>query len=285
MRDYGKVHSAIWSSPDFLSYSDDAKLLVFYLLTSTHTTMTGAFRLPDGYLCADLGWPSERVNKGLRELFQKGFCNRCETTNWVLISKFLRWNPPENPNQWIAVGKHVSQIPEQCSWKPDFMRFLAKSFADSYPQKENPFGTVAKPFRNQEQEQEQEQYQKQEKEQEQELLLGAEDEPEPVHMITIPLVDKTNYPISETQIEEWKIAFPAIDVMQELHKVKQWNVANPRNRKTKAGILRHLTSWLSKAQDRAPAQGQHKGPISRAEANARYKDEQFEEWERRYGTQ
>lgn len=145
MRDYGKIHSAIWSSPDFLGYSDDSKLLVFYMLTSTHTTLTGAFRLPNGYICADIGWTPERVDKGLAELFEKGFCNRCETTKWLWICKFLRWNAPENPNQWKAVTKQAMQIPSQCAWKLDFMRFLADLYESAYPENENPFETLSKP--------------------------------------------------------------------------------------------------------------------------------------------
>lgn len=124
MRDYGRIHTAIWGSQDFVSFSDDARLLALYLLTSPHTTMIGAFRLPDGYVCADIGWSIERVSKGFDELFRKGFCNRCETTNWMWVVKFLRWNPPENPNQWKAARKQSRQIPERCSWKQGFMKTL-----------------------------------------------------------------------------------------------------------------------------------------------------------------
>lgn len=142
MRDYGRVHSAIWSSPDFLQVSDDAKLLALYLLTSHHATFLGAFRLPNGYVCADLGWPEERVSKGLGELFRNGFCNRCETTNWLWIRRFLKWNPPENPNQWTFTVKQVEQIPGGCSWKADFIEFLIDLFAERRPEKPNPFERV-----------------------------------------------------------------------------------------------------------------------------------------------
>jgi hypothetical protein len=249
MRDYGKIYSAIWSSPDFLSFSDDSKLLVFYLLTSTHTTMTGAFRLPDGYLSADLGWTNERVNKGLSELFAKGFCNRCETTKWLWICKYLRWNPPENPNQWKAITKQADQVPEKSAWKQDFMRSLAKLYGENYPDNRNPFGTVhptvSKPVVvigtvigtgvGTE-----------------ELQLGAEDGSQPEIVVSIPLNDKTDYPITTSQVEGWNADFPGIDVIQELRKCRQWNIANPKNRKTRSGVLRHITAWLSRAQDKAP---------------------------------
>lgn len=100
--------------------------------------------------------------------------------------------------------------------------------------------------------------------------------------IKIPLVDKSDFPITAKQIQDWQTDFPGIDVAQELRNCRQWNIANPKNRKTKSGVMKHITSWLTKAQNRARPMNQ---PLSRAEAQARYKDEQFAEWEQRYGTQ
>ena len=162
MRDYGRVHTAFWTSGDVQAMSDDAKLLALYMLTSPHTTIIGAFRMPDGYVCEDLKWSSQRVSKGLRELFDKGFSNRCETTKWVWIRKFLSWNPPENPNQWKAARKIVEQIPASCVWKADFLGVFCKFTGSDPPPQVNPSETLSEPFRNQEQEQEQEQEQKKE---------------------------------------------------------------------------------------------------------------------------
>lgn len=100
-------------------------MLALYLLTCTHGTIAGAFRLPDGYVSEDIGWSPERVSKAFQELFEKGFSNRCETTKWVWVRQFLHWNVPENPNQWKAVFKVVGQIPEKCSWRVDFEKELA----------------------------------------------------------------------------------------------------------------------------------------------------------------
>lgn len=121
MRDYGRIYTAFWTSPDVQSMGDDAKLLAAYLLTSQHTTIAGVFRLPDAYVSDDLGWTAQRVSKGFTELFRKGWCNRCETTKWVWIRKFLRWNAPENPNQWKAVRKVGDQLPEKCDFRSLFL--------------------------------------------------------------------------------------------------------------------------------------------------------------------
>ena len=68
--------------------------------------------------------------------------------------------------------------------------------------------------------------------------------------ISLTLNDKTEYWIFEDQITEWKELFPAVDVMQELRKMKSWLDSNTSRRKTKRGILRFVNGWLSKEQDK-----------------------------------
>lgn len=128
-----------------------------YLLTCPHGTIAGVFRLPDGYACEDMQWDSERVKKGFAELLLNGFANRCETTKWVWIRKHFEWNPPENPNQKKAAKKIAGQVPDQCCWKPYFMRDCGEFFGLTKDEIPNPCGTVPEPFLNQEQYQEQEQ--------------------------------------------------------------------------------------------------------------------------------
>ncbi|MBW1678374.1 MAG: hypothetical protein JRJ79_17725 [Deltaproteobacteria bacterium] len=83
--------------------------------------------------------------------------------------------------------------------------------------------------------------------------------PLPPPVIKIPLVHKNGdgkpkeYPITQAMVDEWRDLFPGIDVMDELRKARAWSLANPTRRKTERGILRHLTTWLTKAQDRARA--------------------------------
>lgn len=142
------MHSAFWSSADIQTLSDDGKLLALYLLSCSHGTIAGVCRLPDGYVSEDLKWTSGRVSKGFDELFSKGFANRCEASKWVWIRKFLQWNAPENPNQWKAVWKVVSQIPGSCAWRTDFLALLSKLTGKEPPPEANPCETVSEPFRN-----------------------------------------------------------------------------------------------------------------------------------------
>ena len=70
MRDYGKVFSSFWTSSNIRALSEDGRALAIYVLTSPHGTISGAFRLPDGYESEDLQWSSERVKKGFEELLR-----------------------------------------------------------------------------------------------------------------------------------------------------------------------------------------------------------------------
>lgn len=163
MRDYGKVFSRIWESEDFRSMSEDGRALVLYLLTCQHGTIAGVFRVPDGYACEDLQWSVERVSSAFAETLAKGFANRCETTKWVWVCKFLTWNPPENPNQTKAVRKIAQQIPDNCAWKPAFTRAWGSLLGLAELPESNPSGTLSEGLLNQYQEQEQEQKQEDQK--------------------------------------------------------------------------------------------------------------------------
>lgn len=148
MRDYGKVHASFWDSPNIRAMSEDGRTLALYLLTCKHGTIAGVFRAPDGYVCEDMQWTPERVAKGFTELFDNGFCNRCETTKWVWVTKHLEWNPPENPNQIKAAAKMAAQIPDSCDWKASFIGEHGVSLGLVTPKTEplpNPSGTLPQP--------------------------------------------------------------------------------------------------------------------------------------------
>jgi hypothetical protein len=70
-----------------------------------------------------------------------------------------------------------------------------------------------------------------------------------VALLSFPLNDHSEFPIFESQADEWKKLFPAVDVIEQLRLMRAWCLANPTRRKTKSGILRFVTSWLAKEQN------------------------------------
>lgn len=69
-------------------------------------------------------------------------------------------------------------------------------------------------------------------------------------VIYLTLNDKTEYPVTMIQVDKWHSLYPAVDVDQELKKMKGWIDSNPTKRKTKSGIQRFINNWLSSAQDK-----------------------------------
>ena len=80
-----------------------------------------------------------------------------------------------------------------------------------------------------------------------------------IPFLTIPLKGKDSaYSITEEKIKEWEGLFPGLDVKQCVRDCKAWNISNPERRKTISGIERHITRWITKANDK----GQNRRPIN-----------------------
>lgn len=75
-------------------------------------------------------------------------------------------------------------------------------------------------------------------------------------VLTMPLVDGSEFDIVQSDIDEWQDAYPAVDVMQELKKMRLWCKDHPKNRKTKTGVRKFITGWLDREQNRGGKAGQ-----------------------------
>jgi len=72
-------------------------------------------------------------------------------------------------------------------------------------------------------------------------------------ILEIPLIKKDGFfSVTKQDLDQWQETFPGIDIRYFLGIIRQWNIDNPNRRKTKSGIRRHISSWLSKEQNRAP---------------------------------
>jgi uncharacterized phage protein (TIGR02220 family) len=56
-------------------------------------------------------WEPERVSKGFAELFENGFANYCESTEFVFIPGYVKWNPISNVNVAKAREKEFDGVP------------------------------------------------------------------------------------------------------------------------------------------------------------------------------
>lgn len=132
MREYGQIQTSFWTDPELQSLSESARLFAAYLLTGPHSNGIGCYRLPDGYITADFGWSPETINERVCEIVSIGFFKRCETTFFVLIPKFLRWNPIANANVALARVKEVALVPRKFPYYNELIESL-DSYGNHWP--------------------------------------------------------------------------------------------------------------------------------------------------------
>jgi len=69
-------------------------------------------------------------------------------------------------------------------------------------------------------------------------------------VLTILTNKKEDFPITENLVNLWQETYPAVNVRQELQRMKSWAISNPTQRKTWQGMTRFCDNWLKKEQDR-----------------------------------
>jgi|SRR5581483_559642 len=91
--------------------------------------------------------------------------------------------------------------------------------------------------------------------------------------LTLPMVTGVEWVVAAADCLEWAKAYPAVNVLTELLRMRVWLTANPRNRKTPGGMRRFVANWLGRAQNSAPVGGLNatssfaRGNQARAAAN------------------
>jgi predicted phage replisome organizer len=66
---------------------------------------------------------------------------------------------------------------------------------------------------------------------------------------TLPCIKNEVYAVTQSQIDSWTEAYPAVDIDLALKQMIAWLDANPRKRKTRAGCPRFVNIWLGREQD------------------------------------
>lgn len=133
MRDYGKVSPQFWTGKTgkVLRGNAEAQVVALYLMTSPHANMIGLYRLPVSYLAEDTGLPFEGASKGLRSCAEAGFCAYDESSQFVLVYEFARYQTAESlkvgDNRHKAVLAIVESL-KNCALLPDFYALYAVSY-------------------------------------------------------------------------------------------------------------------------------------------------------------
>ncbi|WP_422447852.1 hypothetical protein [Endozoicomonas sp. ALB091] len=112
MKEFGKVSSQFWISDDIQPLSDKARLLALYLLTTGHGNLIGIFRMPKGYMAADLNWDEPSVERAIAELTASGFLLASDQCQYICIPQFMEHNPVDNITQIDARLKLLVKLPQ-----------------------------------------------------------------------------------------------------------------------------------------------------------------------------
>ncbi len=256
MRDYAKVSPQFWIGQTgrvIKSLGIESQLLALYLMTCPHATMLGVYYLPIALIAHETGIPFEEASKSLQSLCEVGFCTYDQTMEYVWVHEMASYQIGDalkpNDNRIKAIQENYDALPTLSFLSMFFEKYHAVFFLHQTHNCESPLEGSSKPLRSQEQDQEQ----KQEKEQEQDIsaaqtcaLPVVENNP----VILLPLKNGSEFEITAKQIEEWQLLYPNVDVVQTLRNIRGWNLANANRRKTRNGILKHITGWLTKEQNR-----------------------------------
>jgi len=149
MREYGVVFHSFWTKPELRDLNDFEKLLALYLLTGPHTTAIGVFRIPKSYIVEDLRGSLQTVTKGLKNLSETLFLGYCSHSSMVFLPSFLKYNPPQNPNQRKNLLKLYEAIPKNFSYFKELQVILGRfdcpvNIPENKPF-QNPLQTLSKP--------------------------------------------------------------------------------------------------------------------------------------------
>jgi hypothetical protein len=108
--------------------------------------------------------------------------------------------------------------------------------------------------------------------------------PEPeIPVMFFPIIGKEKqFPIHQKDIDEWQETYLGVDVMQDVKKCRQWNIDNPKNRKTVNGIRKHISAWLGRTQDSSKGKSNNQGnrQLSPREEAAAARDREMERIEK-----
>ena len=265
---YAKVYSAIWSDRQFMELPDDAKVLYIYIVSCEHGNEIGLFRLSAGYIYDDIGFDIQKARKLMAILAKSNLVLFDETAKMAFIPSFLKWNKIQAENNLKGAALRFDELPpsgldslffdamrEHC---PELESFIKRSIQPKnnhirtgLEPPSNEVRTTFEPPLNQVLTHEQEN--KQENEQEQESKRCPEQPKTSVSglppVFTLPSLGGDEYQISPALAQQYSEAFPALDILGELKRMKVWLESHPKN--AKKNIPSFMVRWLSRAQEKS----------------------------------
>lgn len=264
---YAKIYADMWHDEKVMALDLEARELYIYLLSCEHCNNIGFFRLPIGYMAIDLRRPQQKIEKSISSLVKDGLIEYDAKTGAVLIPKFLKWNSLGTELHYKGAANEYNRlldspldaefiacVKEYCKGMARYLTRNTNATRMACPCHSNAIPMPLESDGNgiidsyQEHEQEQQQEQEQEKSSPEQPKTSDSGLPPELPVFSLPRRDGTECMFFEKQLKDYSEAFPALDIMGELRRMKIWLQAHPKNAKT--DIPSFVNRWLAKGQDR-----------------------------------
>lgn len=82
-----------------------------------------------------------------------------------------------------------------------------------------------------------------------EQATGEQELPDDPVVITILTNTGEEWPVTESLVSQMSELYPAVNITQEFRNISGWAIGNQKKRKTKSGMMKFITSWMSRAQN------------------------------------
>ncbi len=120
---YNTVDVSFWDDEKVRGWTEDGRTLGIYLLTCSHKSSEGFYRLPVTVALDDLKWTGERWDAALADLITTDFADYDELARLVLVVKALKYHHAIHGQASI---KGALNVLEKAKGSPRlFARFLA----------------------------------------------------------------------------------------------------------------------------------------------------------------
>lgn len=107
---FNMLYPDIWRSKRFQALDSDGKLLLFYFMTCQHQNAAGTFRIPDGYVIADLKWSIDAYHAALAQLTEAKLVAYDTETTELYVSGWFRFCPPTNDNHASGIMNRIGDL-------------------------------------------------------------------------------------------------------------------------------------------------------------------------------
>lgn len=235
---YRILTEQFWTDVKVEEMSFDEKTMFAYLITNPYTNGCGCYEVTLRQIAAQTSLQVPKVKALIAALQDKyRVIHYYEDTCEMLIYKFGRHNWSDSPKLLQGAQNDAATIKN-----PQAAEFVKQALAEGVNGKfEPPVDAPQAP--KAEVQLGQTQWQQDEE--------PIQEPPEiPADVEAVVLNDGTEWRPTETQYEEFKRLFPAVDVAAEFRLMRAWTQANPSKRKTKTGVMRFVTAWLGRTQNR-----------------------------------